>query len=374
MKILAAVMLAALFFLSGAGIADAQEPETAYVLMEADTQTVLDGKNENIRMNAGYMSKLMTILIVAEDIETGRFSPDDEFTASDTVSGMKGSVIWLESGDRITADELLKSVIIGNANDAAAVLAEASEGTIADFVKRMNSEVFDLGLRDTAFFSPYGYPDENSYTTAHDIAVICCQLTKYEFLRPYFCTWREFVKGGKTELVNENTLSRTFEPHIGFKASHSDKTGYCIAEGGNYGGDITCIAVVLGASDEDESFGTAKKMLKKGCRDYCVIPTMFPDEMLKPLRIRNGEETAAELAIESQWHFAVPKSEKRVKTAVVLPEYADAPVVRGQRVGTAAFYVGDTLIYESPIIVKSNVKKLSLKYIVLKMLGKLAEK
>lgn len=373
MKILVAVMLAASFFLFGADMADNAVKKTAYVLMEADTRTVLDGENENVRMNAGYMSKLMTVLLIAEDIETGKFSVNDELTVSDIVSGMKGSVIWLEKGDRITVDELLKSVIIGNANDASAVLAEASEETTEDFVRRMNSVAFDLGLRDTFFYSPYGFVGEGSYTTAHDLGVICCRLAEFEFLRPYFGTWRDFVRDGKVELVNENTLSRTYEPHIGFKATHSDETGYCIAEGAESGG-MTCIAVVLGADNEDASFGKAKKLLKEGCRDYCVIPTMFPDEMLKPLRIRNGENTAVEIAIERQWQFAVPESEKRVKTAVVLPEFADAPVASGQRVGTAAFYVGDTLVYESPIIVKSNVKKLSLKYIVLKMLVKIAEK
>lgn len=151
MKILVAVMLAASFFLFGADMADNAVKKTAYVLMEADTRTVLDGENENVRMNAGYMSKLMTVLLIAEDIETGKFSVNDELTVSDIVSGMKGSVIWLEKGDRITVDELLKSVIIGNANDASAVLAEASEETAEDFVRRMNSVAFDLGLRDTFF-------------------------------------------------------------------------------------------------------------------------------------------------------------------------------------------------------------------------------
>ena len=368
------MLLAASMIFCGAGRTDETPHDMAYVLMEADTRTVLDGSNENVHMNAGYLTKLMTILLAAEDIETGKYSLDDELTASDSVSGMKGAVVWLESGDKMTVDELLKSVIVGNANDAAAVLAEASERTTDDFVKRMNSEAFDLGLRNTAFYSPYGSGNEGSYTTAHDLAVICCQLTKYDFLRPYFCTWRDFVKGDKVELVNENKLSQNYEMHIGFKASHSAESGYCIAEGGVNSEGTACIAVVLGADDEDTSFSTAKKLLKKGCSEYTVTPTMFPDEMMKPLRIKNGEKTAVELAVERQWKFAAPKSEKRIRTVVVLPEYADAPVKRGQRVGTAAFYVGETMVYESPIIVKNNIERLSLKYIVLKMLAKVTEK
>lgn len=368
-SVLAVLVLAAFAVMLGAGIKDDDDVGyKASVLMEAETGTVLSEYNGDMQFNAGYLSKLMSLLLIAEDIETGKYTPEDVLTASDSVTGTKGSVIWLEAGDRITVDELLKSVIIGNANDALTVLVEKSEQSVEDFVSRMNSEAFDLGLRDTAFYSPYGYYDEREYTTAHDIAVICARLARYDFLEPYFSTWRDFVREGRAELVNENKLSRTYDQHIGFKAVHSDISGYCIAEGGDNGKGMRCIAVVLGAEDPDTMYDTAKLLLKQGYTGYKIVSTMFPEEMMRPLSIRNGEESAAELTISSQNRLAVPKSSGSPDTVVVIPEYLEAPVKKGQRVGTAAFYNGASLVYETPIIVKSDVKKLSLGFIMKRML------
>lgn len=345
----------------------------AYVLMEPTTQTVLDSENADLRLNVGYLSKLMTILLIAEDIETEKYTMSTELTASSTVTGTKGAVVWLEAGDKMTVEELLKSVIIGNANDAVTVLAEKSEQTIENFVMRMNTETFDLGLRNTAFYSPYGYYDEREYTTAHDMAVICAELVKYEFLRPYFKTWRDFVKSGQTELVSENRLANSYERHIGFKAAHSDETEYNIAEGGMNESEDCYIAVVLGADSEDDMYKQAKSLLKSGFNDYKVTATMFPDEMLMPMKIRGGCDTAVEIALRQQSRLVVPKSVGELSTKVVLPEYLTAPVKKGQVIGTAAFYSDKNLVCEIDIIVKNDVKKLSMGYIFKEMLCNMIE-
>lgn len=347
---------------------DTTNSAKAYVLMEATTQTVLDSENADLRLNVGYLSKLMTILLIAEDIETGKYLMSTELTASSTVTGTKGAVVWLEAGDKMTVEELLKSVIIGNANDAVTVLAEKSEQTIEKFVMRMNTEVFDLGLRNTAFYSPYGYYDEREYTTAHDMAVICSQLAKYKFLRPYFKTWRDFVKSGQTELVSENRLANSYERHIGFKAAHSDETGYNIAEGGMDESGTCYISVVLGADSEDDMYRQAKSLLKSGFNDYKVTATMFLDEMLMPMKIRGGCDTAVEIVLRRQSRLVVPKSVGELSTAVVLPEYLTAPVKKGQIIGTAAFYSEKNLVCEIDIIAADNVEKLSLGYILKKTL------
>ena len=250
----------------------------AYVLMEADTQTVLEEKNADKRLNAGYLSKLMGILLVAEKISSGEFSTDDVLTASDSVKNTKGAVIWLEQGDKISVEELLKSVIIGNANDAMTVLAERVSGDVATFVMDMNARGFDLGLRNTWFISPYGYYYAEEYTTAHDVAVICSELAKHGFLTKYFSTWRDFVKDGKVELVNENVMSRDYSMHIGFKACHSAESGYCTAEGGRNDSGNTFVAVSLGNDSGESAYSNVKSLLKKGFRNYKVTLTMFPDE------------------------------------------------------------------------------------------------
>lgn len=352
----------------------ADEAELAYILIETGTGTVLEEHNSDMHMNAGYLSKLMSLLLIAEDIETGKFSFDDELTAPQSVYGTKGSVIWLEPGDKLTVDELLKGAVIGNANDAITVLAERSEGSLEAFTARMNSRAFDLGLRNTAFYSPHGYYDEREYTTAHDIAVICSELAKFDFMQSYFKTWRDFIREGQTELVNENTLARTYEQHIGFKASHSDQSGYCIAEGGESEDGTSYIAVVLGAADEDMSFSTAKQLVKKGFSDYRVTVPGFLDELLRPVRVKDGVDMAVEVGLRSQSTIVIPRGVSELSNVIVMPEYVSAPVEKGQKIGTAAFYNGDTLVYETDIITKSNVEKLSYGYIFKKMLLNLIEK
>ncbi len=343
----------------------------SYVLMEAAGGMVIEEKNSAERLNVGYLSKLMTVLLIAEDIETGKFLMSTELTASQSVTGIKGAVVWLQAGDKMTVEDLIKSVIIGNANDAVTVLAEKSEQSIEKFVMRMNSEAFDLGLRDTAFFSPYGYYDEREYTTAYDMAIICQKLVKYEFLRPYFKTWRDFVKSGQTELVNENTFARTYDRHIGFKASHSDETGYCIAEAAVNESGVCYISVIIGASDEDTCFKEAKKLINKGFSDYKVTATMFPDEMLMPIKVRNGEDSAVEVRLKHQSNLVIPKGVNELSTVVVIPEYLSAPVKKGQRIGKAAFYSEKNLVCEIDIITVNNVDKLTFGFVMEKTLTNL---
>lgn len=361
--------------ISGLFIGANQPEETinaaAYVLMEAETCTVLDSKNPDKQLNAGYLSKLMSILLFAEDIETGKYRIETEITAPEAVYGTKGAVVWLQSGDKMTVDELLKSVIIGNANDAVTALVYASEQSTEDFVARMNQRGFELGLRNTAFYSPYGYYDEREYTTAADMAVICSKLSEYKFLEPYFKTWRDFVKGETTELVSENTLTRTFEPHRGFKACHSDEAGYCIAEGGCSEKGTVYIAVILGAADEESSFSTAKQLVKNGISRYKVTTADFPQEMLKPVAVRKGTEAAVEIEFADMKNIVVPKGVKSLSTVSAIPDYTDAPVRKGQRLGTAAFYSGDTLVYETYIIAKKDIPKLSYSYVLSEMLYKM---
>jgi len=346
---------------------------SSYVLMEARTHTVLESENSDKQFNAGYLSKLMSVLLFAEDIETGKYKLETEITAPEAVYGTKGSVVWLQAGDKMTVDELLKSVIIGNANDAVTALVCASEQSVEDFTARMNKRAFELGLRNTAFYSPYGYYDEREHTTAADMAVICSELSEYEFLEPYFRTWRDFVKEGATELVSENTLTRTFDKHCGFKACHSEESGFCIAEGGRSENGTVYVAVVLGGTDDETAFSTAKSLVRKGFGEYKVTEANFPQEMMKPLPVRNGTESAVEIAFEGMSNIVVPKGVKSLTTVSVIPQYADGPLKKGQRIGTAAFYSDDTLVYETYIVSQKDVPRLTFNYVFNEILFKVLE-
>ncbi len=364
---IAALILAASSF-SSANAAVEADTQIKYVLMEARTRTVLQQQRPGDKTNAGYLTKLMTLLLIAQDMEEGRYSADTVVTASSSVEGTKGSVIWLRPGDKITVGELIEAAAVGNANDAVTVLAENSEETVGEFTKRMNAQAFTLGLRDTSFYSPYGYEEDGNVTTAYDTAVICAELSGHEIILPYFGIWHDHIREGTVELVNENTLARTFDQHIGFKAAHSEQSGYCAAEAGRSESGDVFIAVVSGCKDSESSLRMAKDLVTEGFRGYRITSSLFPDEMLRPVSVRGGTEQSVMITLASQNDIAVPKGMKKLTTVTVLPEYLDAPLEKGQKIGTAAFYNGDTLLYESSIIVKNDVDKLSFRYVFKEMM------
>ncbi len=351
-------------FLTGA--APKRTPARAYVLIEAATGTVLDGENADSPLNVGYLSKLMTILLVGEDIRDGLYSEDTVLTASDSVTGTKGSVIWLENGDKLSVGELLKAVAVGNANDAVTVLAENSAGSVEGFVDRMNARAFDLGLRNTAFYSPYGYYDEREHSSAHDIALICAELYRLDL--PYFSIWRDFVCNGTVELVSENTLTRTYSRHCGFKAAHSDASGCCIAEGGK-SGDTCYISVVLGAETADDSFSLAKELIGTGFSDFKLTSANLPDDVLCPVTVKNGEKSAVRVRLECQEGIVVPRCTDKLMSRAVLPEHLTAPVESGQRVGTVGFWCGKELVSEQPIVAAESIDRVTLGFVLRKLLG-----
>ncbi len=360
------------FLFAGAGKVENGGPK-AYILMEAETKTVLEENNSDMKLSAGYLTKLMSILLIAEKIDNGDLSMSELLTASESVKNTRGSVIWLEDRDILSVEELLKSVIIGNANDALTVLAEKISGDIGTFVMDMNAKAFELGMRNTVYSSPYGYFFEEEFTTAHDIAVVCSELSRFDFLTPIFSTWHDYVKEGKVELVSENKLTKSYGLHIGFKACHSEECGYCIAECGRNDDGDTFIVVSLGSGNENTSYNTVKMLLKKAFKQFKVTLTMFPEEMIKPLNVIGGIESAVEVGLAMQGKVTVEKEKSNIRTKIVYPEYIYAPVYIGQPIGCVAFYSGDTLIFESDIVAKKEIPALSFEYVLRSMLLKMIE-
>lgn len=335
---------------SPAAVSAAEEPEipaAAYALLEAETGTVLLESRGSDRLPCGAMAKLMTALLAAEQLERGAWTTDTVLTATDAVTGTKGAVIWLTAGEEMTVGDLLKGLIVGNANDAAVVLAAAAAGDTKQFVMDMNARAFDLGMRDTWFTSPQGDTD-TSYTTAADLGRLCCALAKKTALQPYFRTWRDFLRGEATELVNENTFSRTDETSIGFKACHSEAEGWSIAAGARRNG-MQCVAVVLGCGDTDSRFTLAKQLLRKGFAGWKVVQPQLSGEFLYPVQVRGGVERAVLAESGPLKGLVVPRSCTELETVMVLPRFVQAPVRKGQKLGHAAFYQGDTLLYETEV-------------------------
>ncbi|MCC8111458.1 MAG: hypothetical protein LIO74_07675 [Ruminococcus sp.] len=302
------------------------------------------------------MAKLMTAYLVAQQLECDAWSLDTILTAGNEVDDVSGAVIWLVVEEQMTVSDLLKGLIIGNAGDAAVVLAVAISGSISDFVMDMNACAFDLGLRHTYFSSPHGSNEDGQYTTAYDLGLLCCALSKEEILTPYFQTWRDFLRGEETELVNENILTRTDDTSIGFKACHTETDGWSLAAGAKRNG-MTCIAVVIGCANYDDRYALAKSLLRKGFAGWKVVQPAFSAEFLYPMTVHGGVEDAVLIEPGELQGIIIPKDCNNLETVLVLPKFMDAPIKKGQKLGTVAFYQGDTLLYETAVLATENVGK-----------------
>lgn len=353
-----AVTAALLLLMPAAALAaeqtEPEQPAYSTALMEAQTGMLLGGTDADTVRAAGTQTKLMTVYLTAEGIASGSLLPDTQVITPPSAEGAPGATVWLRAGEKMTASDLLKAVIIGNANDACIALACRISGSERDFVRDMNAAAFSLGMRSTQFADSTGLSDDNR-TTAHDLALLCRALLQYDFLTPYFTAWRDFLRDGETELVTENRLVRSYEGILGLKAGHGEASGYTLALAAERSG-LCCIAVVLGCPDDDERFSAAKSLLAEGFSGYYVTAPDFSSEFMQPLRVRRGTASAVLTETGELLSVAARKGEC-ISSVVVLPKYAEAPVRRGDPVGSAAFYSGESLIYEVPLYAAEDVPR-----------------
>jgi len=338
----------------------AEEQEIAFLLMEANTGNILKQEYAEEIRPVGSLAKLMTAYLTAKAIERQDFTPETIMTAGESVTGMQGAVIWLKAGDQITVRELLLGLITGNANDAAAVLADRISGNTEQFVMDMNAAAFDLGMRSTRFTNPQGFDDIQAYSTAHDIALLCRAVLEYPVLEESLSTWRTFIINHTVELVSENTLTRTLSSCKGLKASHSPESGYCLTAAAESNG-MTCIAVILNAPDEDSRFILAKKLLNAGFSQYQITLPAFAEEFLRPLKIQGGTESSVLLEISSLPALTVP-SGTQIQAVMILPEFIEAPVKQHQQVGRVCFYQDKTLLCECALLSSEEIPRMTMHF------------
>ncbi|MBR5373033.1 MAG: D-alanyl-D-alanine carboxypeptidase [Oscillospiraceae bacterium] len=352
--------------------ADGEQPAHMYssALLEASTRMLIGGQDPETVLPVGTLTKLMTVYLAAEAVHEGRLTLNEPVKISPKAERIPGATVWLTAGEEITVRELLMAVIIGNANDAAAALACRLSGDEAAFVMEMNAAAFTLGMRHTRFADCTGISDENR-STAREIGMLCCVLLEYDFLVPFLSAWRDHIRDGKTELVNENRLTRTYEGILGMKAGHGDASGYTLALAAERDG-MRFVSVILGCDGTDERFTYAKNLLSQGFSGFTVTTPDLSAEFMRPVPVRGGTENAVLAETDALYAAAVPKG-KRVSAVVILPKCIAAPVEAGQAIGTAAFYCGDSLLYETALIAADPVPKRGFSEALTMLLAKLCK-
>ena len=350
-----------------------EKPHTVCtVLIEAKSGVVISGQNEDMQVPVGTMAKLMTVLLAAERVADGRLSLNDKLKTSEYANSMQGAQVWLMPGEEITAEELFKSVIIGNANDAAVVLAESIAKPEEKFADVMNRRAKELGMENTVFTNCNGYYDDGKQlSTAHDLALLCAELAKHDFLRGYFTCWRDFVRDGAAELVNSNEAVKSYSGIIGFKAGYTENSGHCTAMGAERDGE-TYISVVLGCDDKDASLSMAKELLTMGFSQYMVFTPERPKDIPAEIEVRGGLVKTVPVECGGIRSVVLPNgAAKSVSSRVVIADYVYAPVYVGQKVGEVQFLRNDKMMFAVDLYTAGEAEEMNVQKALCIILKKL---
>lgn len=311
----------------------------AGLLMDADSGKVLMAQNAHERLYPASVTKIMTLLLVVEALDDGRISPNDTVTASREACEKGGSQIWLEEGEQMTVDELLKAAAVASANDACEALGEYVAGSSTAFVKMMNERAKALGMNDTNFENCTGLDDtaENHKTSAYDIALMSRELLRHQRITQYTTIWMDSLRDGKTQLTNTNKLVRFYEGATGLKTGTTSKAGCCVSASAARDG-LHLIAVVLGSETSDARFQSARKMLDWGFANYESVQLTVDSAKIPAVTVLHGMTDSIQPNIPSGKTVLLEKGKSTAVTQEIdLAASVEAPVEAGQLLGRVVF-------------------------------------
>lgn len=311
----------------------------AGILVDAGSGKVLMAQNAHEQLYPASVTKIMTLLLVVEAIDEGRISLTDTVTASREACEKGGSQIWLEEGEQMTVDELLKAAAVASANDACEALAEYVAGSSTAFVKMMNERAKELGMNDTNFENCTGLDDtaENHKTSAYDIALMSRELLKHQRIIQYTTIWMDSLRGGETELTNTNKLVRFYEGATGLKTGTTSKAGCCVAASAERNG-LHLIAVVLGSETSDARFASARAMLDWGFANYECVTLSVDSAQIPAVTVLHGVTDSVLPCMPEVSGVLLEKGKQASLTQEIdLAASVEAPVEAGQLLGRVYF-------------------------------------
>ena len=332
----------------------------AAVLMEVSSGKVLMEYNPDTKLFPASVTKIMTMLLVAEAINSKKITLADKVTCSANAATKGGSQIWLEEGESMSVDELLRATAIGSANDAATLLGEYVAGSETAFIDMMNNRAKELKMKNTHFENATGLDDttDTHLTTARDIGIMSCELLKHDFIRDYTTVWMDSLRDGKTELVNTNKLVRFYSGTTGLKTGTTAKAGCCVSASAERDG-LHLVAVVMGSDNSNDRFNTAKSMLNWGFSNYSCVTPKISKKYFKNVEVIGGKENFVKPEMPSILPVIVKKGEEdKIEIKVKIEECLEAPVVEKQTIGNVKIMIDGKTVSEHKITAKNAVEKL----------------
>ncbi len=353
--------------------ADMNIPAKSAVLMDVETGRLLYEQNAHEPLPPASVTKVMTMLLIMEAIDSGRIGWDDQVVASEAAAAKGGSQVYLKVGESMSVADMVKSIAVSSANDCACAMAEHIAGTESAFVELMNQKAKELGMEDTHFVNCTGLDDEENAkehkTSAYDIAVMSRELLKnHPDIKKYTTIWMDTVRDGAFGLSNTNKLVRFYPGATGLKTGYTAKAGHCLSASALREG-MELVAVVLGCESSQVRFSAAKSLLDQGFATYALIR---PEGKQSQVPVRLGTADSVTAIPTGEGAVLIEKAQKNlIQQEIQLLDTIDAPVSKGQRLGTMYIKAGDQVLREIPLVAETAVPKLTFFQIWARVLQKL---
>jgi D-alanyl-D-alanine carboxypeptidase (penicillin-binding protein 5/6) len=346
---------------AGAQAAELAVESKSCLLMEKTTGQVLYAVNEHEPLEPASVTKVMTILLTMEAIDSGSLSYDDTVTASAYACSMGGSQIWLKENEQLTVEDMLKAVCVVSANDASVALAEHLAGSAEAFVEQMNQRAAELGMADTTFRNATGLPAAGHVTSAYDIALMSRELIlNHPDIRQYTTIWMDTLRGGESQLVNTNRLVRFYQGATGLKTGSTDNALYCLSATAERDG-MELVAVIMKGATSAQRFEDAQTLLNYGFAGY-TLTKIVPESPLAPVPVALGTQATVQPVLGDGGALLLEKSRAAgLQQTVTLKESVEAPVAPGDSLGTLTVTAGEggEVVAEIPLLAGEEVPRIT---------------
>ena len=359
---------------TGAQAADLNISAKSALLMDVATGTVLYEQNSHEALAPASVTKVMTMLLIMEAIDSGHIGWEDTVTASEAAAAKGGSQVYLKVGETMSVSDMVKSIAVSSANDCACAMAEHIAGSESAFVDMMNQRAAELGMQDTHFVNCTGLDDDpeakEHKTSAHDIAIMSRELLKnHPDIKKYTTIWMDTIRNGTFGLSNTNKLVRFYNGATGLKTGFTSQAGYCLSASAERDG-MELIAVVMGCESSQVRFAACKSMLDYGFASFALVSPQIPEEM--SVAVKLGTAGSVRAVPSGDAPLLIDKSQKNlVTTQIQLEETVSAPVSQGQRLGTMTMKAGEQVLAQIPLVAEAPVPRLTWGQMFLRVLRQL---
>ena len=355
-KTICAALLAILLPVQAAALPAMGELHAKSAALYAANGQELFSVNGDEALQPASVTKVMTLLLAMEALERGEVTLDTMVTGSEYACSMGGTQVWLEPGEQLSFDEMLKAVAVGSANDCAVAIAEHLAGSEVAFVERMNARAAELGCTGTLFINANGLDGmgEKTMTTARDIARISCELLRHPKILDYTGIWMDSIRGGKFSLANTNKMLKSYPGLTGLKTGYTSEAGYCISASAERDG-LSLIAVVMAAPTKENRMADATALLNYGFANFTAYTP--PQDALAPVPVALGRADSVQPVLQDESSFVIEKTQAgELETQIELPESLTAPVEAGQEIGSLTVTSGGQTVLRVPLAAAETVE------------------